>query len=361
MHRSVALTGEPNYRVARIPVFSALNIAKWRELLQHYPDNVICDFLEFGWPIGYMSDTLPIFDLRTHRGALTFPDQVNAYLSKEVQLGRIAGPFDKAPFMQGFVLSPLNTVEKRDSEERRVIVDLSWPSGHSVNDGIPSDSYLGAPLSLRYPTIDDIVDAVVTLGRGCYLYKRDLCKAYRQFPVDPKDYPFLGYTWNKQFYFDTVLTMGLRSAAMACQRSTAAVAWVASHQGRVVFTYLDDFIGVSPAFNAQTDFQALSDLLSSLGSQESSEKACPPSPVMICLGVELNTDALTLSVSPGRLCELEQLLEQWIHKRTATKAALQSLVGKLIFISKCVSRVASLSPAFSFFYVRFFSIIIMST
>ena len=332
----MALTGEPNYRVARIPVFSALNIAKWRELLQHYPDNVICDFLEFGWPIGYMSDTLPIFDLRTHRGALTFPDQVNAYLSKEVQLGRIAGPFDKAPFMQGFVLSPLNTVEKRDSEERRVIVDLSWPSGHSVNDGIPSDSYLGAPLSLRYPTIDDIVDAVVTLGRGCYLYKRDLRKAYRQFPVDPKDYPFLGYTWNKQFYFDTVLTMGLRSAAMACQRSTAAVAWVASQQGRVVFTYLDDFIGVSPAFNAQTDFQALSDLLSSLGLQESSEKACPPSPVMICLGVELNTDALTLSVSPGRLCELEQLLEQWIHKRTATKAALQSLVGKLIFISKCV-------------------------
>ena len=108
----------------------------------------------------------------------------------------------------------------------------------------------------------------------------------------------------------------------------------------MVFTYLDDFIGVSPAFNAQTDFQALSNLLSSLGLQESSEKACPPSPVMICLGVELNTDALTLSVSPGWLCELEQLLEQlleqWIHKRTATKAALQSLVGKLIFISKCV-------------------------
>ena len=163
VHRSVALTGEQNYRVAWIPVFSAFNIAKWHELLQHYPDNVICDFLEFGWPIGYMSDTLPIFDLRTHRGALTFPDQVNTYLSKEVQLGRIAGPFDKAPFMQGFVLSPLNTMEKQqDSEERRVVVDLIWPSGHSVNDGIPSDSYLGAPLSLRYPTIEDIVDAVVT-------------------------------------------------------------------------------------------------------------------------------------------------------------------------------------------------------
>jgi len=36
-----------------------------------------------------------------------------------------------------FVASPLNTVAKRDSDERRVIVDLSWLCGTSVNDGIP--------------------------------------------------------------------------------------------------------------------------------------------------------------------------------------------------------------------------------
>ena len=84
--------------------------------------------------------------------------------------------------------SPLNTSEKRDSEERRVIVDLSWPCGRSLNDGIPGAPSLGEPLSLRYPAIDDIVDAAITTGRGCYLYKRILKKAYRQFPVDPKDY-----------------------------------------------------------------------------------------------------------------------------------------------------------------------------
>ena len=170
----MALTGQPNYRIARMQVFSTLNIAIWRELLSSYPDQIICEFLEFGWPIGYMSDTLSIFDLQTHRGALDFPDQVNAYLFKELKLRRIAGPFDTALLAQGFVVSRLNTVEKRDSEERRVIVDLSWPCGHSVNYGIPSDSYLGEPLVLHYPTIDDIVDAVVTLGGGCHLYKRDL-------------------------------------------------------------------------------------------------------------------------------------------------------------------------------------------
>ena len=102
-----------------------------------------------------------------------------------------------------------------------MIGDLSWPCGSSVNDGIPSGSFLGGLLELTYPTIDAIVSAIVSLGRGCTLYKRDLRKAYRQFPVDPHDYHLLGYTWNRQFYFDTVLTMGLRSAAMACQRSTA--------------------------------------------------------------------------------------------------------------------------------------------
>lgn len=233
-----------------------------------------------------MPTTLPVFDLRTHCGALLFSEQVTAYLTKD-----------------GFVVSPLNTVPKRDSAERRVIVDLSWPCGTSVNDGIPSDSFLGEPISLSYPTIDSIVDAVISLGPGCFLYKRDLKKAH--FPVDPKDYHLLGYTWDNQFYFDTVLTMGLRSAAMACQLSTSAVSWISRQQGRSLFNYLDDFIGVSSPSTATSDFQALGDLLTSLGLQESSEKSCSPSPVMICLGVQLDTNNFTLSVNSEHFCELE--------------------------------------------------------
>ena len=153
--------------------------------------------------MGYTSPTLPVFDLRTHRGALNFPSAVDAYLRSEILLGRVAGPFNESPFPDGFVVSPLNTVAKRDSNERRVIVDLSWPSGSSVNDGIPSGTFLGELLELSYPTIDAIVEEIVVLGRGCLLYKRDLRKAYRQFPVDPHDYCLLGYAWNSQFYFLT--------------------------------------------------------------------------------------------------------------------------------------------------------------
>ena len=111
-------SGQFNYTGLRIPVPSRLNIPIWRALLQDYEDSVIGDFLEFGWPLGYTNQTLPVFDLRTHRGALNFPSAVQDYLSSEISLGRVAGSFDAPPFPDGFVVSPLNTVAKRDSQDK---------------------------------------------------------------------------------------------------------------------------------------------------------------------------------------------------------------------------------------------------
>ena len=127
--------------------------------------------------------------------------------------------------------------------------------------------------------------------------------------------------------------MGLRSAAIACQRPASAVSWISRQQGRSLFNYLDDFIGVSSSGTATNDFQSLGDLLTSLGLQDSSENSCSSSPVMIYFGVELDTNNFTLSVSTERLCEIKTLLDRWLTKRTPTKSALQSLVGKLVLVS----------------------------
>jgi len=45
---------------------------------------------------------------------------------------------------------------------------------------------------------------------------------------------------------------------------------------------------------------------------------------------------MTLSITPTRLTELEGLLSTWLTKKSATKSELQSLVGKLSFVLKCV-------------------------
>ena len=92
-------------------------------------------------------------------------------------------------------------------------------------------------ISLTYPTVDSIASLIWSFGTGCLLYKHDLKRAYRQFPVDPLDYPLLGYCWQHSLHFDSVLLMGLRSDAMACQRIMNAVCYICEMEGHHTLSY----------------------------------------------------------------------------------------------------------------------------
>ena len=104
----------------------------------------------------------------------------------------------------------------------------------------------------------------------------------------------------------------------------------------LVFNYFDNFIGVSPPTLATSHFHELAELLHHLCLGEPSTKSCPPSPVMTCLGVQFNTLDFTLSVDSDHLAEIETSLHAWLHKPTTTKSPLQSLLGKLVFVRRCV-------------------------
>ena len=84
------------------------------------------------------------------------------------------------------------TREKPNAPHRRVIADLSFPHGKSVNAGIQKDIYLGTPFLLKLPTIDTITDQIKKLDKGCMLYKVDVSRAFRQIKLDPSGYDLLG-------------------------------------------------------------------------------------------------------------------------------------------------------------------------
>ena len=339
LHEEVAATGLPNYRCRRIPIITHLNLDTWDDLLTFYQDNMACEYLRYGWPVNYDYVTygFPQTDTRTHRGALNYPAAVSEYIRDELSVGAISGPFSEVPFSSGrMVLSPLNSVPKGDGPERRIILDLSWPPGSSVNSGISCNEYDGQLFHLCYPTVDNIAELIVKHGVGCLLFKRDLRRAYRQFPVDPLDYPLLGYLWEDMMYFDTALPMGLRSSAMACQRITSGVCYICTQSGYDILNYLDDFMGVAPPSQAWTAYHFLGELLSQLGLRESTTKAVAPSTVVTCLGVQFDTVNMTMSVAPFRLAEIFTLLKRWRLRKSCTKSALQSLLGKLMFVAKCV-------------------------
>ena len=93
---------------------------------------------------------------------------MNTYLRKESFNKAIIGPFKDNPFQSGIKISPLNTVPKKDTTERRVILDLSFPKGASLNDFISKDEYLGENIELVYPKVDDFIQLIRQKGQGCF-------------------------------------------------------------------------------------------------------------------------------------------------------------------------------------------------
>ena len=68
-----------------------------------------------------------------------------------------------------------------------MIVDLSYPSDHSVNDGISRELS-----TLSYASVDDAIMQILALGQGTKVIKIDLKDAYRIIPVHPTDVHLLG-------------------------------------------------------------------------------------------------------------------------------------------------------------------------
>ena len=102
-------------------------------------------------------------------------------------------------------------------------MDLSFPVGCSVNDGIPKDTFLGEPFQLHLPGVEALATLIRCCGPNCLILKKDLRRAYRQFPIDPHDYHYLGYSFDNLLLINTVFAFGLPPATMACQHVTNAI------------------------------------------------------------------------------------------------------------------------------------------
>ena len=304
MHNEIRTSGLPNFQGKRISINSKLNIPFWRDNLRDYDDYQVCDMLEYGWPVGHIGVPYESSLCRNHKGATDFPLEIKQYLQKESKYKAIVGPFKSNPFLGNIAISPLNSVPKKDSLERRVIVDLSFPENKSVNDGILKDQYLGENISVQYPNVDCLIYLIKSKGKGSHLYKRDLKRAYRQIFVEPGDIHLLGYKWKGHLYFDRVLTMGLRSAAYICMRATTAIKYMCKKNDIEILNYLDDLAGCETVDKSNFAFEYLGNLLKECGIEESVEKASPPCTKMMFIGILFDTENMTISIDKNRLDEI---------------------------------------------------------
>ena len=103
-----------------------------------------------------------------------------------------------------------------------------------------------------------------------------------------------------------------------------------------IFAYIDDFIIVSNKGDAMRHFSKLSDLFDELGLPMNEDKRSPPSRVLTCLGITINLDNNSLAIEASKLEEIYAHCLQVRSKSSISRRQFQSLLGKLIYLHKCI-------------------------
>ena len=164
-------------------IVTPLQPIAWSRYLATHPDQNLVTFFIDGITRGFrICFDHSLVSLKSARKNLESAQShiaiVDDYLKAEIALARVAGPFPPKAVGHGQV-SRFGVIPKNHQRDKwRLIVDLSYPSSHSVNDGIPS-----ALCSLQYVTIDDAVQEIFKLGIGTLLAKIDIKSAFRLLPV----------------------------------------------------------------------------------------------------------------------------------------------------------------------------------
>ena len=187
-----------------------------------------------------------------------------------------------------------------------------------MNSCVPSDIYDDIPFTLKYPTIDQVVEHIQLLGPSAMLFKVDLERAFQNLRVDPYDYLLLGLKWYDITYVEVGVAFGLKMWAAMCQMCTDAITLTLRKHNVWLINYLDDYIGAPPQL-ANDHFLALKNLLQYVGLPLNSKKIEEPSHIIMCLGIEINARAGTLKIPSHKLDEIKKLCNGWLSKNMLVK------------------------------------------
>ena len=80
--------------------------------LESTSDWEVVQFLMYGWPLNH--DGRPVTVNRiNHKSAVVYPQQVMAYIKKELQYNCLLGPFVSLPWRKLVAVSPMSTRPKK--------------------------------------------------------------------------------------------------------------------------------------------------------------------------------------------------------------------------------------------------------
>ena len=103
-----------------------------------------------------------------------------------------------------------------------------------------------------------------------------------------------------------------------------------------LLNYIDDLIYYGLPSSIHQSYEFLLSLLADLGLDISVNKLQPPDTKVVCLVILFDTVNCTISIPDEKLAEVIHMCQVWTDKSVCNKRELQSLLGLLLYISKCV-------------------------
>ncbi len=318
-------------------IVTPLSWRVWEQALGGHPDTMFCEYIargiREGFRMGFDYSHRCVPATKNMPSAKAHPQPVQAYIDKECQAGRILGPLPREA-MQNVQVSRFGVIPKSTLGKWRLILDLSFPEGGSVNDGILRDH-----CHLQLASVDDAARIIADTGQGTLLGKVDIEQAYRNVPVHPGDRWLLGMEWKGQGFIDTALPFGLRSAPKIFCALSDALQWILQEKGvRHSVKYIDDFLvfGAPGTGECARNLRCMETVCKDLGLPLAAHKREGPTEVVTFLGIELDTQKMVMRLPDDKREALREKVEKWCKRKACKKRQLLSLIGHLAHACKVV-------------------------
>ena len=264
------------------------------------PDQRKLDFVISGITISFRIGFDPsVVSLRSANqnmpSASLYPSVIDQNILTELEKGRVAS-FYSISRIPSFHVIHFGVIPKKYQPGKwRLILDLSSPLDHGVNDGIPKE-----PFSLQYMKVDNIISGIMSYGQGTLMTKFDAESAYRNVPVHSDDRYLLGMKWRGNYFIALTLPFGLHLHIFSSTEDL--LEWILKHNYGVKFLsrYLDDFHTLGPPNSpvCQNNLDLCIRLLGDWGIPLHPDKLEGPSTYLTVLGIELDSIALQACLPP---------------------------------------------------------------
>ena len=268
-------------------------------------------------------------------------------IMKEVQLKRLAGPYDAPPFDK-YIQSPIGLVPKSGGRAR-LIFHLSYDfknSYKSVNHYTPKEL-----CSVKYEDVDHAVANTMKWmnsfngANTIYYVKLDLVSGFRLAPLKKSCYPWLTMmakepiTKVKKYFVKKNLSFGHSISCSHFQRFSRALKHLVEHYSGKPnsATYLDDFLFISPSRQGCNYLvRTFISICKKLGVSIAHEKTVMATPKITFLGIQMDRERLVLTVPDDKKREALNRPNFLLARRTVTVKQMESLAGLLNFINKVI-------------------------